>query len=337
MTSKKALKVALSRIPFLSCGQKFKLLNNLDNLSMLALLSIEELKKLSGKNLEESNWNPKLLLKRVERDLSLMEKYEINIVSIGDDDYPSLLMEIEQKPFALYFRGNLECLKAPCVGVVGTRHPDTEGVKAAFCFSKSLAEQGVTVVSGLALGIDAAAHKGALSCDVFVDSMENGKNGVTAAFLGSGIDILYPAGNKALAGRILRSGGCILSEYPLETPPLSYHFPERNRLISGVSSSVMVIEALGKSGSLITADFALEQNRDVFIHPVARDYAKMFSGEKNTMISSESGFSKNKNAKSPSRVIRGIEDYIADGAIVTDSVDLVLEQGKYIYQNEFKF
>ena len=330
MMHKKDLAIALSRISFLSCGQKLELLNNLDNLSMLALLSIEDLKKLSGKNIDNKLWNPDFLVKRVEKDLSLMEQYKIDIVTYMDDDYPSLLKEIGQVPFALYYRGNIHCLKKPCVGVVGTRHPDTEGVKAAFNFSKVLAEKGATVVSGLAMGIDAAAHKGALSVDDDFAFSDNCEIGSTAAFLGSGIDVIYPSSNKALAGRILRFGGCILSEYPLESPALAYHFPERNRLISGVSSSVVVVEALEKSGSLITADFALEQNRDVFIHPVANDYAKMFSDNAKQIV-------KKSKKNTGSRVIRGIEDYIADGAIVTDSVDLVLESGKYIFKNEFSF
>jgi DNA processing protein len=331
---------------FLSCGQKILLLNNLDNLSMVALLSIEELKKLSGKNLDKTQWNPDLLLKQVEKDLSLMEQYKIEVVSVLDLDFPPLLKEIKPVPFALYYRGNIGCLKKPCVAVVGTRHPDTEGLKAAFNFSKELAERGATVVSGLAMGVDAAAHKGALACEMEaglwsggsvaggkisngVNFSENEKIGATAAFLGSGIDVIYPAGNKALAGRILRTGGCILSEYPLETPALAFHFPERNRLISGVSSSVVVIEALEKSGSLITVEFALDQNRDVFFHSVARDYAKMFKSEEKSLSSNRK--------KSSSRVIRGIEDYVAEGAVITDSVDLVLESGKYLYQNEFSF
>ena len=330
MTHKRDLVVALSRMSFLSCGQKILLLNNLDNLSMVALLSIEELKKLSGKNLDKTQWNPDLLLKQVEKDLSLMEQYKIEVVSVLDLDFPPLLKEIKPVPFALYYRGDIGCLKKPCVGVVGTRHPDTEGMKAAFDFSKSLAESGGTVVSGLALGIDAAAHKGALEAEC-----EQGEKCSTAAFLGSGIDVIYPSGNKSLAGRILRSGGCILSEYPLGTPALAYHFPERNRLISGVSGGVMVIEALEKSGSLITADFALDQNRDVFFHPVALDYAKILSGKNH--FSSMKLETQDKRKKTGSRIIRGIEEYIAEGAIVTDSVDVVLENGKYIYQNEFSF
>ena len=350
MTHKLDLAVALSRISFLSCGQKIELLNNLDNLSMLALLSIEDLKKLSGKNLDSSKWNPEILVKRVERDLALMAQYGIGIVTVLDEDFPALLREINQVPFALYYRGNIGCLKKPCVAVVGTRHPDTEGLKAAFNFSKELAEKGATVVSGLAMGVDAAAHKGALASDMdagfraggsvasgsfscgcagAANFSENEKIGATAAFLGSGIDVIYPAGNKALAGRILRTGGCILSEHPLETPALAFHFPERNRLISGVSSSVVVIEALEKSGSLITVEFALDQNRDVFFHSVARDYAKMFKSEQKSLSSNRK--------KSSSRVIRGIEDYVAEGAVITDSVDLVLESGKYLYQNEFSF
>ena len=119
----------------------YELLNNLDNLSMLALLSIEDLKKLSGKNISKEMWQPEVLLKKVERDLILMEQYKVGIVSLDDENFPLLLKEIGQVPFALYFRGDIGCLKKPCVGVVGTRHPDTEGVRAAFNFSKALVKK----------------------------------------------------------------------------------------------------------------------------------------------------------------------------------------------------
>lgn len=311
-TDKLKLAVALTRIDFLSAGAKLQLFKKLDNFEELALLSIEELSKYCKKPVSKTKWNPKKLQCLADNDLHLMEQYKINLVTIAEPDFPPLLKEISQAPFALYYRGNISVLHKSCVGVVGTRHPDSQGLKAAFNISKELACNNVTVVSGLALGVDAAAHKGALDSET----------GSTAAFLASGVDVISPTSNKPVAARILRNGGCILSEYPLQSEAISWHFPERNRLISGVSASVIVIEALEKSGALITAEFALEQNRELFIHPVALDYHDFMYKSKSV----------------ENETLSGVQKYIQDGATVTEDVQQIIETGKYInVNNEFTF
>jgi DNA processing protein len=165
------------------------------------------------------------------------------------------LREIYDAPFALNIRGNIPDYEKPLTGIVGTRKPSGHGRKAAFALGFELGAVGFPVVSGLAYGIDGAAHEGNLS-----------GGGHTVAVLGSGVDRVYPAGHKKLAAGIIGNGGCVISEYPCDAPPLRYHFPERNRIISGLCRTVVLVEAPEKSGALITADFALEQNRDVVIH-----------------------------------------------------------------------
>jgi DNA processing protein len=173
-------------------------------------------------------------------------------------EYPKKLAHIHNPPEVLYCRGNIKLLNSECVAIVGTRKLTSYGKEAAHNISRQLAENGFTVVSGLAMGIDAVAHNASLDA-----------NGYTIAVLGSGVtdETIYPQINMKLAQNILKNNGLIISEYPAGTPGLKYHFPERNRIISGLSRGTVVIEADEKSGSLITARLALEQNRDVFAVP----------------------------------------------------------------------
>lgn len=172
----------------------------------------------------------------------------------------TLLSHLSDPPKSLFAKGNLDCFKMPCLAIVGTRRPSNYGLRCAFTFSKTLAEQGFCIISGLARGVDTAAHWGALKA-----------NGRTIAVLGHGLDRIYPTENRVLAEEILDKGGCLLSEYPIGTPPLPHHFPTRNRLISGLSLGVIVVEAAKKSGSLITARLAAEQGREVFVLPGLSD------------------------------------------------------------------
>jgi DNA processing protein len=192
---------------------------------------------------------------RIDAALAWVAQPGHTILTLADAAYPSLLLSISDPPLLLYARGRIALLQAPAVAVVGSRNATRQGVEHAVRFSAELGRAGVTVVSGLALGIDAAAHAGALN-----------EPGSTVAVIGTGIDIDYPAGNQVLASRIA-SAGCIVSEYALGAPPLAHHFPRRNRLISGLSRAVLVIEAAAQSGSLITARLAAEQGRDVFALP----------------------------------------------------------------------
>lgn len=177
------------------------------------------------------------------------------ILTLADPAYPALLRQIADPPVLLYCKGRTEVLAGAAVAIVGSRNATAQGVANARAFARALGEAGITVVSGMALGIDAAAHEGAL-----------GSPGSTVAVVGTGADRIYPRRNDALARR-LADEGCLLSEYPLGMGPLSANFPKRNRLISGLCSGVLVIEAAAASGSLITAHVAIEQGRDVYALP----------------------------------------------------------------------
>ena len=177
------------------------------------------------------------------------------LLAFPDDDYPELLARIGDPPLVLYAHGDPGVLHLPVLAIVGSRNPTGSGASNAFEFARHLAAAGFTIVSGLAEGIDAAAHEGALAA-----------GGRTAAFLGTGIDRVYPARNRDLAHRVAAQGA-LLSEFPLGAPPERWHFPERNRLISGTALGVLVVEAARQSGSLITARLAAEQGREVFALP----------------------------------------------------------------------
>ncbi|MDH5621759.1 MAG: DNA-processing protein DprA [Gammaproteobacteria bacterium] len=184
-----------------------------------------------------------------------LENENHHIVAYGSDEYPEMLTQLAGAPLALFVNGDIDALHLPCLAIVGSRNPTRGGVSNAVEFSRHLARSGYAIVSGLAQGIDTAAHRGALDA-----------NGKTIAFLGHGIDRVYPAQNYDLAHQIAATGA-LVSEYPLGAPPDKWHFPERNRLISGLSLGTLVVEAARRSGSLITARLAAEQGREVFALP----------------------------------------------------------------------
>ncbi len=192
-----------------------------------------------------------------EAEIELVRKLGADLLILDDGVYPALLREIYDPPITLYVKGAwAECLDQPCVAIVGSRRCSTYGQNAALMLARDLAQRGVTIVSGFARGIDASAHRGAL---------EGG--GRTVAVLGTGVDRVYPRDHKKLADEILEKGGAVLTQFPLGTPPVSENFPYRNRIISGLSLGVVVVEAAENSGSLITARLAIEQNREVFAVP----------------------------------------------------------------------
>jgi DNA processing protein len=178
-----------------------------------------------------------------------------SILCLGDPAYPQALLNIHDPPLVLYIKGDAARLSAPGLAIVGARSATPQGLATATAFARSLSRAGLTIVSGLALGIDAAAHEGAL----------DGEGG-TVAVIGTGADRIYPARNEALARRIAERGA-IVSEFPLGTPAVAYNFPRRNRLIAGLAEGVLVVEAALGSGSLITARLASEQGREVFAIP----------------------------------------------------------------------
>jgi len=194
---------------------------------------------------------------RAEAEIDEIRKLGGDILLLDDGVYPSSLREIYDPPLVLYVKGAwADCLDQPCLGVVGSRRCSTYGQNSASMLARDLARRGVTVVSGFARGIDAAAHRGALEA-----------GGRTIAVLGTGLDEIYPRDHKKLAADILAQGGALVTQFPLKTPPVSENFPYRNRIISGLSLGIVVVEAAENSGSLITARLAIEQNREVFAVP----------------------------------------------------------------------
>ncbi len=191
----------------------------------------------------------------IDKEFSLAQKLGLKILTQEDADYPQNLKHIPDPPFVLYVKGRLEEKDRCSIAVVGSRRASFYGLTSAEKFSADLANEGFTIISGLARGIDTCAHKGALK-----------SGGRTIAVMGSGFQYIYPAENKKLVETIAQNGA-VISEFPINTRPLSQNFPCRNRVISGLSLGVLVVEAARNSGALITADFALEQGRDVFALP----------------------------------------------------------------------
>lgn len=183
---------------------------------------------------------------------------EIKEIYINSGDYPERLRNIYDPPKKLYVLGNFKILKEKAIAIVGSRKATEYGKKVAFQISQELTKENINVVSGLAIGIDTYAHLGAISIQ---------NQASTIAVLGSGIDEMYPKENTELARKIIQTGGCIVSEYPLGTKPKKINFPQRNRIISGLSEGVVVVEASEKSGSLITAEFGIEQGKEIFAVP----------------------------------------------------------------------
>jgi DNA processing protein len=219
-------------------------------------------------------------------DFAWLERADARLFTLADSDYPALLRQIADPPPVLYVLGDAAALAVPQVAIVGSRNPSRPGRELAEQFAAGLSQVGFAITSGLAAGIDGAAHEGALNA-----------GGRTLAVLGTGVDRVYPANHRDLARRIVAEGGALVSEFPLGTGPHASHFPRRNRILSGLALGTLVVEAALRSGSLITARQALEQGREVFAIP---------------------GSIHNPLARGCHRLIR-------DGAKLVESVDDVLE------------
>lgn len=222
----------------------------------------------------------------INASLRWAEAPDCHLLCFDHPAYPSLLKEIASAPPILYVQGDPSALATPQLAMVGSRHATQSGLSTAYHFAKQLADYGLTITSGLALGIDGRAHKGALD-----------GNGQTLAVLGSGLGRIYPARHRDLARQIITQGA-LVSEFWPDAPPRAEHFPRRNRLISGLSAGVLVVEAAPQSGSLITARYALEQNRGVFAIPGSIEQVQA----------------------------RGCHQLIKQGATLTDSVDDILSE-----------
>jgi DNA processing protein len=195
-------------------------------------------------------------LELAEEEFAKAAQVGSTVITLGDPEYPTHLAEIYDPPVVLYVRGDVSTLSQPSIGVVGTRHPTPYGSGMAERLSCDIAARGLVIVSGMARGVDTAAHKGAIA----------GK-GKTVAVFGTGVDVLYPRENAKVAEQILASGGALISEFPVGTFAAPQNFPIRNRIISGLSFGVLVVEAGEYSGTRITARCALQQSRDVFAVP----------------------------------------------------------------------
>ena len=247
--------IALSLINGLGSGLIRRLILKFEKPANIFSSTFDSLTSLKGIT---ENLAVKILNQEFNRDpdvvMEMVRESKARVITWNDDEYPALLREIHYPPAVLFAKG-ISVPNVPCIAIVGSRNASDYGLKAAYALAEGLASNNICVISGLAAGIDAAAHRGALSA-----------KGITIGVLGTGIDVIYPAFNKKLFERI-ESEGLLLTEFLPGSKPEARNFPIRNRIISGLSLGIVVVEATKKSGSLITVDHALEQSRDVFAVP----------------------------------------------------------------------
>lgn len=253
----------LSLIKKLGSKRKLRLLEKYKNPETIYKMTNEELLKIDGIGKETiNNINNSKNEKLLDYHINYMIKNNIDIINIEDKEYPNILKKVYDPPISLYIKGNKNILNNKSIGVIGCRECTDYGKKVAKYFAYNLSKQNINIISGLAKGIDSCAHIGCLS--TYKESLNYGK---TIAVIGNGLDTIYPKENIEIANKIIETNGAIISEYPCGTKPDKKNFPARNRIISGISSGIIVVEAKEKSGTLITVDFALEQGRDVFVVP----------------------------------------------------------------------
>ena len=249
---------ALSRIPSMDAGTIERIVASFEELNDLATALPDDFSKKTGLPISLSKNIIKHLKDSEEYYTTLIDKLkksDSHIITYKDSDYPPLLKMIPDAPPVLYCKGNLSDLQKCIIAVVGARKADAYGLEAAFRLSRKLCEYGFTVVSGMARGIDGSAHRGALAA-----------KGRTVAVLGSGIDVIYPKEHSRLYNEIAKTGA-IITEFPPESQPITYHFPLRNRIIAGMVSAVVVVQADIRSGSLHTVNRALNYGREVMAVP----------------------------------------------------------------------
>jgi len=249
--------VALSLVPDLGPRTYKKLIEVFGSAGNVLKKSAAELRVAGGlsEQLVEGLCDPVLSDKACD-EISFARQENVEIILCLDERYPAELKEIYSPPILIYVKGALPQAHAAKIAVVGSRDASLYGRRMASEISRDLAQNGVGIVSGMAMGIDRAAHEGALTAE-----------GVTVAVLGSGLSMISPGAPQEMAERIVKSGGALISEYPMQMHATAQHFPVRNRLISGLSYGVLVVEAKSKSGALITVDTALEQGREVYAVP----------------------------------------------------------------------
>jgi DNA processing protein len=250
--------IALNRISSITPHRFKRLVDAFSKTADIFSSSIRELAERSGlqeKYCQELIESKNKVLEQAEKDIEFLTKTDISVLTYKDDGYPRFLLQIHSFPPILYMKGSFQESDENAIGIVGTRKPSPYGLTMAKTLAAGLVQRGVTVVSGLAKGIDTISHQSALE-----------EKGRTIAVLGCGIDVDYPRGSVELKEKI-KLNGAVITEFPVGTYPAPFNFPVRNRIISGLSLGIVVVEAAEKSGALITADYALQQDREVYAVP----------------------------------------------------------------------
>ena len=285
MTEREAL-IALNLIPDIGSVRLKNLREAFGSAPKIFLNSKDSLKRVDKIGDKIASAIAGFSFESLKKELELAQKLKIQVMTLQDEDYPRSLKEIYDPPLCLYVKGALLPSDTVSLAIVGSRRASYYGLSCARNFAYSLAGAGITIVSGLARGIDTQAHQGVLKA-----------KGRTIAVLGSGLNRVYPAENKDLADKIAERGA-VVSEFPLNAEPLARNFPRRNRIISGLSLGTIVVEAAKNSGALITADFALEQGKDVFAIPGS--------------VTSATSFGTNQLIKQGAKLVDSIEDIIEE-------------------------
>jgi len=283
--------IGLSHVEFLRPREKLALVETLGSASRIFELPLAEISSLVGRRLTTGLWKPDDILKAASKTDEDLTGGPLGCIFYWNAAYPTQLREIYDPPVVLYYRGTLPDDGHPLAAIVGTRFPTGAGSSSAYRLGFELAREGVGVVSGLARGIDREAHEGCVEA-----------GGYSIAVLGNGVDLIYPVSSRSAAAALLARGGAVVSEYPPGTPPLQYHFPARNRIISGLARAVVVVEAPLRSGALITAEYALEQGRDLYVHAAG--------------LAGTAGAGTRGLAESGAPVIRGSEEILRDWGMV---------------------
>ena len=262
--------IALNQIEKIGDRRIYELIKHYESLESIFEDKEKNLKELIEKKFKfkVNDFSKNEILDKAENIIKKSEEYGIEILSLFDKEYPFNLKQIDNPPYILYYKGDLKKLRRNSVSIVGTRNPTNESKKYAFDIASKLSALNITVVSGMAKGIDKEAHLGAIS------SLVN-----TAAVLGNGIDIVYPSENVKVYNKLIESG-IVVSEFEVGRKPDRMNFPRRNRIISGLSYATIMVEASSKSGALITVDYALNQGREVYIAPYDEKLKEYFGNHK---------------------------------------------------------
>lgn len=254
--------LAFHRLHFLTWQERLLLLAQVRDRQDFLALGLDEIARLLYRRLRPRVLDTRRIWAHAEIDAQMLDMLNARFVCVTESEYPALLREVYRAPFGLFVRGSGRLDMRPSITMVGTRTPTAVGIKAAAFLGGEAAATGFCIVSGLARGIDAAAHRGALH--------RKAEGGPTLAVLPCGIDRIYPPSNRGLASAILDSGGLLVSEYPPGVNLEIYRFPERNRILAGMSALTVVVEAPARSGALITSDFALAEGREVAVAAACR-------------------------------------------------------------------